>query len=448
MFLFLFRKPEEPKPKWQPPKLDPAGGKGIVDRVVPTAPCIPSPKTKHAPCPPTVSSPQKKRAPEAPVLVCPSYGSDSPQPSRFISPKKSECTMKLMNSPNQRSNVHHEIKRSVNHLPVNAKGLDESSSPEEPADEPTQKPVLERMASWKKVTDTPKSSKPVDPALQSMSAKLASWEQKVNQTPKSERPVVSGSAVKMPVKQLCTPVRRQEPPQPQLQQTVANVEVSLPEGDPATQSVSSRMATWQQKSTKPEAVKEEEPTAYPVLARMSAWEHMSSAQQVSHIKKVDPGTPASTPHKSPGKMVIPKSGMKTQKSFTDSISERANQIKTGQSPSKQRSVNPQSAVRVTGNIPPVPPTPEHSSVRATPSKTPAALPIGSATKLMQQKLIEQTQHTKTDDMAERLRRERMVELQSIQNRWQNGILKDENYKQEVREMHYCIFTCAIQILLF
>jgi hypothetical protein len=35
--------------------------------------------------------------------------------------------------------------------------------------------------------------------------------------------------------------------------------------------------------------KEEEPTAYSVNARMSAWETMSSANQVSNIKRVDPG---------------------------------------------------------------------------------------------------------------------------------------------------------------
>ncbi|KAL5022215.1 hypothetical protein ScPMuIL_001370 [Solemya velum] len=155
------------------------------------------------------------------------------------------------------------------------------------------------------------------------------------------------------------------------------------------------MATWQQKSAKLEAPKEEEPTAYSVLARMSAWEHMSSAQQVAHIKKVDP--------------------------------ERANQMSTGPSPLKKTPNNPQSAVKVTASKPPVRLSPDRSSVQA----TPAPPPIGSATKLMQQKLIEQTQHTKTDDMAERLRRERMAELQTIQSRWQNGILKDDNSKQQV-----------------
>ncbi|KAL5022216.1 hypothetical protein ScPMuIL_001371 [Solemya velum] len=194
------QKPEEPKQRWQPPRPTPADDQSMAESV-PSAPCIPSLKTKHAPCPPTVSSPQKKRAPEPPILVCPSYGSDSPQTSRFVSPK----------NPASRSNVHHEIKKAVDQLPVNARGLDESSSPEEPAEEPTQKPVLERMASWKKVTDTPKSAKPVDPALQSMSAKLASWEQKVTQTPKSERSVATGSTVNMPMKQFVLPSEDQSP---------------------------------------------------------------------------------------------------------------------------------------------------------------------------------------------------------------------------------------------
>lgn len=49
-----------------------------------------------------------------------------------------------------------------------------------------------------------------------------------------------------------------------------------------------------------------------------------------------------------------------------------------------------------------------------------------AMKTIHQRLMEQTTHsTQSQTMAERMRQERMQELTNIQNRWQNGILKED-----------------------
>lgn len=67
---------------------------------------------------------------------------------------------------------------------------------------------------------------------------------------------------------------------------------------------------------------------------------------------------------------------------------------------------------------------------SSPSKVPspqAASPtgkVGSATKTLQQKILQQVQYSKTDKLADKLRQERMAEVNTLHNRYQNGILKD------------------------
>ena len=58
---------------------------------------------------------------------------------------------------------------------------------------------------------------------------------------------------------------------------------------------------------------------------------------------------------------------------------------------------------------------------------PASSPVkvGSATKSLQQRLIEQTQHSKTDKFAEKMRQERMAEVNALNNRYKNGVLKED-----------------------
>ena len=67
--------------------------------------------------------------------------------------------------------------------------------------------------------------------------------------------------------------------------------------------------------------------------------------------------------------------------------------------------------------------PESVTTPAKVSNTPGK--VGSATKMMQQRLLEQAQHSKTDDIADRLRKDRMAELETLQKRYHNGILKDD-----------------------
>ena len=88
---------------------------------------------------------------------------------------------------------------------------------------------------------------------------------------------------------------------------------------------------------------------------------------------------------------------------------------TGQSPSKIGNMTAKSQ----------PATSPSKVDRSSPSR-PHSSPVrvGSATKTLQQRLIEQTQHSKTDQFAEKLRKERMAEVNALQNRYQNGILKE------------------------
>ena len=67
--------------------------------------------------------------------------------------------------------------------------------------------------------------------------------------------------------------------------------------------------------------------------------------------------------------------------------------------------------------------PESVTTPAKVSNTPGK--VGSATKMMQQRLLEQAQHSKTDDIADRLRKDRMAELETLQKRYHNGILRDD-----------------------
>ena len=190
-------------------------------------------------------------------------------------------------------------RRFIEQIPVNSKGLNESPTEgEQTDDEPTSKPVADRFARWSKKTEsTP------DPPKTPLSSRVASWEQKVSQTPKSQAsaqkivhtpksqtygPKVSQSQsftqkMQQPPRQMCTPVGKSNPVEGVPNTPVQNTPAAAPptatgDVDPATLSVSARMAKWQEKTAAPPV--EEEPTAYSVIARMSAWEHMSSNNQV------------------------------------------------------------------------------------------------------------------------------------------------------------------------
>lgn len=222
----------------------------------------------------------------------------------------------------------------------------------------------------------------------------ASTSAKRNNTTAGETFMSSVSKVEQPVKQMATTVGSQPS---------GNRE---PESDdPAAKPVSSRMASWQQRINSAIPPKEEEPTAYSVNARMSAWETMTSSNQVSNIKKVDPG---SSPSKSPcrqgpiqssikGKTVTPSKVVK------ESIMEKASKI--------QHNIATPVSNQTPGKLQPAP--------------SPSNAKIGSATKMIHQKLFDQAAHSKTADIADQMRKERMAELSTLQNRWHNGVLKED-----------------------
>ncbi|XP_046580326.1 anillin-like [Haliotis rubra] len=441
------QKEEEKKPRWQPPR----------------APSEDRSKSHAAPCPPTgvQNSPKKYRAPPPPTTVQPEVAKVSPVKQLRhapASPVKSKLTFGNLSgssistqSPSRRveqklsSPLTPQVRVPPKHddrclpaqIPVNVRGLNESDG-ERTDEEPTTKPVSERFNSWAKKTtcETPKASKPVDPTQTPVSARMANWEKKVNQTPAAtptvtkvlhtprqmctpakpqNAPNTADSKVINTPRQMGTPARSQNAPArpistpsmaavakssqptPKAERPVSMV--SAGSDDPTSRSVSERMAKWQEQ-TKPPPV-EEEPTAYSVNARMSAWEHMSSSNQVSYIKKVKPGEQPASPQSSPTKPPPPgsatKKGVTPSKVVMDAISERAQQI-MATSPTKSLKSCPLSPSSASGTM-----------------------------KSVHQRLMEQTHNSsKSQDIMEKLRTERMAELQSIQNRWKNGILKEDD----------------------
>ncbi|XP_060079914.1 anillin-like isoform X2 [Ylistrum balloti] len=387
----VIHKQEEKKPKWQPPRIDSGSDSaGSPSR---------SPVKAHNPSKAVAPPPP----PPPPAVSSPAVSSPKRTTVSSASPAKhvSQHSVRL-NSPARDSQPKHKVRQVVDQVPVNCRDQEESQDSEE---DPTEKPIRERLNSWKNA-DTPKE-KPVDPSEKPMSSKLANWE-KVSSTP-SKTAVTK--KVHLPARQLATAVA-DKPPLPRpvsvSSQPKEATESSEMREDPASRPVSSRMASWQQRVDDETPQKEEEPTAYSVGARMSAWEDMSSNNKVAHIKKVDPGS--SSPTKSPLKTPAPvdktpnkkNKNLTPHKSFKDSIVEKAGQLKS-------------SPVKCT----PVKSTPVKLQPGASPGK------VGSATKMMQQRLLEKAQHSKTDDIADKLRRERMNELATLQNRWQNGILKED-----------------------
>ncbi|XP_062607207.1 anillin-like isoform X2 [Saccostrea cucullata] len=362
-------KPEEPKPRWQPPKPDSVTGP-VKPTPVKTTPSPPQSSVKPPPAPPAPVAPSPKKTPAPP-------------------PPTTTGVKQRTNSGSKPVEATPQVQK-------------------ERQEEPTSKSVSERLNSWKS-SETPKKEKPVDPSEQPVSAKKAVWEQKIS------TPTASVSRVQHPVRQMATPISDKPPlPKPQFSESknpsaTTQGESRVEKDDPAAQPVSARMASWQQRLSESTPRKEDEPTAYSVNARMSAWEEMSSSNKVSYIKKVDPSSVSPT-KKSPAKAPVYGSAKKStpvkaigqtteskmvtpSKSVKENILQKADHIKAAmESPVK---------------------------TEATPGK------IGSATKIMQQKLLEQVSHGKTADTAEKMRRERMEEVHQLQNRHQNGIPKEE-----------------------
>ncbi|KAK3085514.1 hypothetical protein FSP39_004457 [Pinctada imbricata] len=399
----VIKKPEEKKPRWQPPKKE-----DICIEGPPKPPRMEETKDK-----PIVVSPVKAHTPGKAHAPPPPPAPSSPSVTKHVvpSPKKITETLPPVWSPSR--NGAPQTSTSVAHNHVSGKGQVEMVSSSQ--QEPVSKPVADIMTAWKK-GDASDNAKVKDPTEDTLEARLASWEQKSSGTPARARV----SKVQQPVKEMATPIS-DRPPLPKTPASSARSgpaeDPDMSVSDPAAQPVASRMATWQQRVSQSTPAKEEEPTAYSVTARMSAWEEMSSSNKVSYIKKVDPGSAGSASNPSPKKPVgrspvkaIGQGNLAPSKSVKDNIMERAAHIQTAMATGRNESVS-------------------------TPAKAAACTPgkVGSATKMMQQKLLQQTQHSKTDDMADKMRKDRMAELQTIQKRYHNGILREDRVEDSKPE---------------
>ncbi|KAL4234023.1 hypothetical protein ACF0H5_005677 [Mactra antiquata] len=422
------RKEEEKKQKWQPPKRD-EPSHDVGDRHVSSpkkeyesyqgpvrgnnmksfSPAA-SPKKNHAPAPPVAppvpqnlnsGPPKPPRAPSPHRAQSPKRSPAPCVPS--TSPKVSTRTVQLQQPQLYGSPKYaHQIRRVADQVPVNRPAEDSTG------EEPTCKPVNERLSTWKQVVDTPNKEKCVnDPTELPLSARFADWEQRVSQTPKT------------PAGRVCS--KQNSGQVPKMRSTDCD--------DNVTKSVADVRANWKQQDVQNNPPKESEPTAFSVTDRMSAWEAMSSSNQVSYIKKVDPG---SSPSKSPTRTgsnlkpsITPNKGatwkpsgstnkpLTSQKSFKECIEEKAAEM-------GKKTV-------AVDYLPPKAPN-HNSPIKKTPSQTASRSPgvspsrVGSATKSLQQKLF---QPTKTDKIAEKIREERMAEVNALNNRYHNGILKDD-----------------------
>ncbi|XP_005093567.1 anillin isoform X2 [Aplysia californica] len=504
----VVHKEEEKKPRWQPPsakkesmaseqKLPASSGKSrapqpimVQQKVASSAPssgkpsAVGSPKKTHAP--PTPRSPMKSTVASvsSPTSSAPGFARNSPlrgskvewnrSPKPFspsyacqsnVSESKSEESLPINEKTNKVEWGHTPGKSASEtavlskhaattpsasisrtnptDLPVNAPGLNETPPSDTDSintqDEPTQKPVSQRFSSWEQKTATPMPAGRQEPSMRPLSAKLASFEKKITEnTPKIG--MTKSTHVPKTPKQVCTPALSASTPAASRSKNF----------DPSELPVSQRMSQMQEKlahvTTPRSQRKDSEPTAFSVGARMSAWETMTSSNQVSDIKKVNPadatpkskakvaGTTATprpnapvysqpAPSNPPPPPATPK-GLTPGKSFKESIQDKASEVwarkgvaVTSTSPSKSCPEKTQTpAKRGTS------PTKIHSPTK-----------VSTGTKIVQQRLAEVTHDSSTScsALAAQSRAARLAELEAIQGRWKNGVLKEDSSSSTV-----------------
>lgn len=386
------------KPRWQPPK------------ATSTTATVETSSSKKGPLwPPTAASvsPKKNFAPAIPQSV---------EKTNYKSPVRSTSRVEFNSSPKPFKRYD---ERNTHISPVKSPVTSKSSLTGEKDQQETS--VAKEMNM--KDEENPKPETKV--ADRPLSAHLATWEQKVSDTFKCEvgGTAKSGSAISTTVlqtpKQLCTPAK--------IVPSITDAEISEV-----------------QMRRKPRKSLEDEPTAHPVSARMSAWEQISSANVVSNIKKVNPGdcTPLKTCPKTPSQVesksvkvvgdlgkppirATPVKGASASKSFHDDIKERVAKLN-----SQSTSDNTASETKTVCK-----------GMNLTSTKS------SPVVKFVQQHLNEDSQNkNQTSDKALRLREERMAELNAIQNRWKNGILKEDDTKSNlVRKIK--MFTSEFLLLI-
>lgn len=382
--IVCFRKEVETKPRWQPPKAK-----------TETTVTLGSSKKGPAPPPPVEAGPLSVKSRLAspktvPAPVLPQVKNSESKNS----PVRSNSKVELNSSPRPYKPYEQNAKVSPVKSPVTSKSsLIGTKVAELPKEKAVQLPFpLPTEQPQSKVGEMSKSE-----ATQSgrpLSTRLANWEQKITETKKLETGVNlkagTNTHTAQTPKKIATPAR-------------------------TLNSTSDRHEEVQMRPKVRKSV-DDEPTAHSVSARMSAWEQLSSANAVSDIKKVQPGvcTPSKTPlpKKSPTKQVSVTPGYPVAGSITPSKNSSLANTKSFQERIRERAseINPSAGGEKTGEG-----LTSGTNSKLSPSKASPAM------KTVQQRLLEQTQNT---DMAQRLRQERMAELQSIQDRWKNGLLKE------------------------
>ncbi|KAL8613911.1 hypothetical protein ACOMHN_032901 [Nucella lapillus] len=372
-------KEEEKKPRWQPPKAEENPAQSNSTRAshdpVPASASISSKTPKKSVTFESAGSSPAKRGVKAgstevgqtdrsPVKPAASSTSDA---SKRAEPYSSHAPGQEKEAKTGKEAVQESRSADTSKSMAEGKEVQSNVESSTPKKQGSGKDAL-KTEGHKKGAETPKVLMP--PTGRPLSARLVNWEQKI-----------SGSKPDVPAtpKSTLAPAGR----------VTHSVKDSAPAHPLSTPSVEESEPV--QMRPKPRRTVDDEPTAHSVSARMSAWEQISSAHEVSDIKKVKPGdcTPVKPPsaQKSPSKI---GAGTPAKAATQDGIKGRIAHFNT-----------PQKA-------------------GSTPSKTPA---VGSANKLAQWQLAQQSNNS---DMAQRLRQERMAEVQGIQSRWKNGILRDDN----------------------
>ncbi|XP_029642281.1 anillin isoform X2 [Octopus sinensis] len=405
----------------------------------PVAPHMRSPRSKSAapmasapatPLPVRSKSPGPSYTPRSPAPVAPRLipGDDLESAIETMSRQQKPLRNNKKNPYTAKGSGQDHLQDIPSEIPVNARGLNDSFTQGETTDdEPTNKPVSERLAKWsKKVSatetncvspaspskseNTQPNSKTITPmgnrCSQNLSSKVAQLEKSlgISSTPKQNRSAFSNQQSSQSSGSSSVQINSvsSSVPSSATHNTPAAEPVNMrnKEGnkrresfEPTSQSVSKRMAEWQKKVNTLEAVTEKEPTAYPVNARMSAWEQVTASGSTESNKMIKPkGTTLPCPTTTPSRPVsanIPKSPGMSRKFESPVV--RSNSI-------------------------------ESKSKPLSPSKASCAM------KAIQQRLFETQQSTTTHSMAEKIRQERMAELKVLENRWHNGILKDNTVK--------------------
>ncbi|GAB1597531.1 anillin-like [Argonauta hians] len=415
-----------------------------------------------APLAPHMRSPRSKSAaPLAPATPTPvPMRSKSPDPtlayaSRSVPPASSyrleddlEAAVESMSRQkpfrNSKKIVHATGVTKTDHLqnipsgiPVNSRGLNDSFNQGETTDdEPTNKPVSERLAKWsKKVSETDTSvvspvragkdenlqtnCKITTPAgnrcSQNMSSKVAQLEKSLGipSTPKQHSVVISNQHIVPTSGSSSVQTNNVAPTATHNPNLMSEPEKtnSKPNSkrresfEPTNQPVSQRMAQWQKKVDTLEVLTEKEPTAYPVNARMSAWEQVTASGSTESNKMIKPkGTTLPCPT-TPSRPVSANFPPNTCTPKSPAMTRRA-----------ESTVIQSKPVDATSRSPVKPLSPSKASC---------------AMKAIQQRLFEsQQQSTNTQSMAERIRQERMAELKILESRWHKGILQDNSGKSD------------------